>query len=90
MYLRHRASDTKEDGQSDEAVVEAKHADEEEDLEEWEADIGFGGREEDEGQQCGEAAVKDGRANLGQSRGHAVVPGPAPAQNTGVSTVFWK
>ena len=80
-HLGHGASDGEEDGEGDEAIVEAEHADEEEDLEEGEADVGLGGREEDEGKQGGEAAVEDGRANLAQGGGHALVPGPASGKS---------
>ena len=50
VYLGNRAGEAQEDGQGNEAVVEAKDADQEEDLEEREADVGLWGREEDEGQ----------------------------------------
>ena len=39
VYLGNRAGEAQEDGQGNEAVVEAKDADQEEDLEEREADV---------------------------------------------------
>ena len=50
-----------DDGQGHQPVEQAKHADEEEDLEEGEEDVGGGGGEEDEGQEGGEATVEDRR-----------------------------
>ena len=83
--LGNRAGDAQEDGEGDEAVVEAKHADEEEDFEEGEADVRLGGREEDEGKQCGQAAMQHSRAHLGQGGGHAEVPGASPAQTENIT-----
>ena len=56
-------------------MVEAKHADEEEDLEEGEEDVGVGGGEEDEGEDGGEAAVEDSRTHPRHRLHHAAVPG---------------
>ena len=73
-YLRHGPGNGEDDGQSHEAVVEAEDADEEEDLEEWEADVGLGGGEQDECQQGGQAPVQHRRPNLRQGQRHALVP----------------
>jgi hypothetical protein len=72
--LRKRTHEGEDDGEDDEAVVEAEHADEEEDLEEGEEDVGVGGGEEDEGEDGGEAAVEDGRAHPPHRLNHPRVP----------------
>ncbi len=72
--LRKRTHEGEDDGEDDEAVVEAEHADEEEDLEEGEEDVGVWGGEEDEGEDGGEAAVEDGRAHPPHRLNHSRVP----------------
>ena len=55
-------------------MEEAKDADEEEDLEEGEKDVGLGGVEQAEGEQGGDATVEDGGADLRHRHDHPLVP----------------
>ena len=73
-HLGNRAADREDYGQGDKTVEQAEDTDEEEDLEEWEADVGLGGGEQDEGEEGGQAPVQHRRAHLRQGQGHALVP----------------
>ena len=55
-------------------MEEAKDADEEEDLEEGEKDVGLGGVEQAEGEQGGDATVEDGGPDLRHRHDHPLVP----------------
>ena len=55
-------------------MEEAEDADEEEDLEEGEKDVGLGGVEQAEGEQGGDATVEDGGADLRHRHDHPLVP----------------
>ena len=55
-------------------MEEAEDADEEEDLEEGEKDVGLGGVEEAEGQQGGDSTVEDCRTDLRHCHDHPLVP----------------
>ena len=55
-------------------MEETEDADEEEDLEEGEKDVGLGGVEQAEGEQGGDATVEDGRADLRHRHDHPLVP----------------
>ena len=55
-------------------MEEAEDADEEEDLEEGEKDVGLGGVEQAEGEQGGDATVEDGWTDLCHCHDHPLVP----------------
>ena len=55
-------------------MEEAEDADEEEDLEEGEKDVGLGGVEQAESQQGGDATVEDGWTDLRHCHDHPLVP----------------
>ena len=55
-------------------MEETEDADEEEDLEEGEKDVGLGGVEQAEGQQGGDATVEDGWTDLCHCHDHPLVP----------------
>ena len=55
-------------------MEETEDADEEEDLEEGEKDVGLGGVEQAEGEQGGDATVEDGGPDLRHRHDHPLVP----------------
>ncbi len=72
--VRLRPDEAEDDGEYDQALKEPEDDYEEEDLEEGDEDVRLGVGQQDEGEEGADAAVHDGRSNVGQRFLHPLFP----------------